>query len=58
MNDLRCPVCNTRHWWHRRERLAFDEGKSVSITCLMCGKQYWIWNSKGRIIISREREND
>lgn len=57
-DKVSCPVCNQKHWWNRRQMIAYDSGKSVQVYCLKCGQKYWVWKCGNRAIISKERENE
>lgn len=55
---MRCPVCDTKYFWQRRQWLDWNEGKSVRISCPMCQTGFWAQKIGRHNIISKEREDE
>lgn len=48
LKRIRCPECNTKHFWTRPDRKELQEKGEVRIDC-QCGEHYWVvMNKDGR----------
>lgn len=55
-HTVSCPECNMKHFWSRREALAYDAGKSVQLICIKCLTRYYVAKSGKNLVITKERE--
>jgi len=53
---VKCPACLVKHFWTRRQAIAYDEGKSVYMTCQACYTRYWVQKQGFSYVVTKERD--
>ena len=47
-----CPGCGGRHFWMRKETMAYYEGEVVEVSC-RCGMRYKVYRSENGALTVR-----
>lgn len=53
---MRCPVCDTKYYWGRRQWIAWNEGKAIRIICPMCQTGFWAQKMGRHNVVTKERD--
>lgn len=49
-----CPSCGVKHYWSRREALAYDAGKSIKMECINCLCKFWVQKQGKYVVVTKE----